>query len=36
MKEYYNTNGFYSPLRLFSIDQSNEYRKKLESTESKI
>ena len=36
MKEYYNTNGFYSPLRLFSIDQSNEYRKKLELTESKI
>ena len=36
MKEYYNTNGFYSPLRLFSIDQSNEYRKKLELAESKI
>ena len=36
MKEYYNINGFYSPLRLFSIDQANEYRKKLELTESKI
>lgn len=36
MKEYYNTNGFYSPLRLFSVDQSKEYRKKLELIESKI
>ena len=36
MKNYYNTNGFYSPLKLFSIDQAKLYRKNLEKVESKI
>ena len=36
MKEYYNTNGFYSPLRLFSIDQSIEYRNKLDNDKSSL
>ena len=36
MKNYYNINGFYSPLKLFSIDQAKLYRKKLEKVESKI
>lgn len=36
MKNYYNINGFYSPLKLFSIDQAKLYRKNLEKVESKI
>ena len=36
MKNYYNINGFYSPLKLFSIDQAKLYRKNLETSESKI
>ncbi len=36
MKNYYYLNGYYSPLELFSLDQANIYREKLELAESKI
>ncbi len=36
MKKYYFTNGFYSPLRLFSNEKAKKYRNQLEDVESQI
>ena len=36
MKDFYNLNGYFSPLKIYNLNDANFFRSKLEDSEKKI